>query len=113
MKYCVAYYPTSGCLETCNCEQTELGQVLYNLPSRKKRLTLAVVAPMEQPPIIDPIPSPVTTVTPGVPPTPADSTADLTQCIATCNEKCKSEIAEKKDACVNLCVNQCKASYDF
>jgi hypothetical protein len=47
MKYCVAYYPTSGCLETCNCEKTELGKVLYNLPSRKKRLTLAVVGPMD------------------------------------------------------------------
>lgn len=116
MNYCVAYYPTSGCLETCNCEQTELGQVLYTLPSRKKVLTLATAPSLDQPQIIAPLTLPVPpagTATPSTPGTATDSTADLTQCIATCNEKCKSEIAEKKDACVNLCVNQCKASYDF
>ena len=116
MNYCVAYYPTSGCLETCNCEQTELGQVLYTLPSRKKRISLATTPSVDPYPIIDPLTPPLSTGTP-TPSTPGgtttDSTADLTQCIATCNEKCKSEIAEKKDACVNLCVNQCKASYDF
>ena len=29
MSYCVAYYPTSGCLEVCGCAATELGRALY------------------------------------------------------------------------------------
>ena len=34
MSYCVAYYPTSGCLDVCGCLETELGRVLYQRPSR-------------------------------------------------------------------------------
>jgi hypothetical protein len=46
MSYCAAFYPTSGCLQTCRCELTELGQVLYDLPStvlEQERQKIALV----------------------------------------------------------------------
>ena len=100
MNYCVAYYPTSGCLEVCGCEQTELGRVMYQRPSLKLVATPAA-------PVYDP------TLTP-TPPSNSTPEEILQLCIATCGgEKCRSEIVEKKEACVNLCVKQCQASYDY
>ena len=93
MNYCVTFYPTSGCLETCLCQATELGQILYALP-RKTLLTPGlslVVTPTEVPSL----------------------EANLTACISSCNEKCMSEPVSKKDPCVTFCVNLCKASYDI
>ena len=99
MSYCVAYYPTSGCLEVCGCSETELGRVLFQRPSRLSLLATPV------PPYYQSGATPSTNSTPE---------EVLQQCIATCGgEKCKSEIAEKKEACVNLCVKQCQASYDY
>ena len=102
MSYCVAYYPTSGCLEVCGCAATEIGRALYQRPSK-----LSLVGASAPSPVYDPS-------EPGTKSTNSTPEDILQECIATCGgEKCRSEIAEKKEACVNLCVKQCQASYDY
>lgn len=52
MSYCLAYYPTSGCLETCECPPLLTERTLYPLP-RENVLSLAV-APVALPSLTAP-----------------------------------------------------------
>eukprot|EP00347_Sterkiella_histriomuscorum_P001706 403370992 len=100
--YCLSYFPTQGCLQTCGCTAPAQQASHLSLAS-----SLGAFWSSDSQAEIEQDIQPVVLVT------MTTTEADISNCISTCNLKCKSENNEKRQSCVTLCVNQCKASYDL